>query len=60
MMLSRLHFGLSEWCHTTADELGLSRVTGQDVLRMLVVRLLTDPALASQLRADLVAHRARR
>jgi hypothetical protein len=30
------------------------------VLRMLVVRLLTDPALASQLRADLAAHRAGR
>jgi hypothetical protein len=61
VMLSRSeHVRLSEWCRATASELGLSRVTGQDVLRMLVVRLLTDPALASQLRADLAAHRAGR
>ncbi|HWN36227.1 MAG TPA: hypothetical protein VNP03_25970 [Pseudonocardia sp.] len=54
------HLGLSEWCRATATELGLSRVTGQDVLRTLVVRLLTDPELASQLRAELAAKRARR
>jgi hypothetical protein len=50
------HAGLSEWCRATADELGLSRVTGQEVPRMLVARLLTDPTMASQLRADLAAH----
>jgi hypothetical protein len=54
------HVRLGEWCRAAADELGRSRVTGQDVLRLLVVRLLTDPALASQLRADLAAQRARR
>jgi hypothetical protein len=54
------HTGLSEWCRATADELGLSRITGQEVLRMLVTRLLTDPTMASQLRADLAAHRLRR
>lgn len=54
------HVKLGEWCRATATELGRSRVTGQDVLRLLVVRLLTDPALASQLRADLAADRARR
>jgi len=51
---------LSEWCRATADELGLSRITGQEVPRMLVTRLLTDPTMASQLRADLAAHRLRR
>lgn len=54
------HVKLGEWCRATAAELGRSRVTGQDVLRLLVVRLLTDPTLASQLRADLEADRARR
>lgn len=53
------HLELSRWCQSTAAELGLSRVTGQDVLRMLVIRLLTDPALARQLRADLGDHWAR-
>jgi hypothetical protein len=42
----------SEWCRATADELGLSRITGQEVLRMLVTRLLTDPTMASQSMGD--------
>jgi hypothetical protein len=60
MLAHSEHLALSEWCRATATELGLSRVTGQDVLRMLVVRLLTDPTLARQLREDLAANRARR
>jgi hypothetical protein len=54
------NLALSEWCRTTANELGLTRITRQDVLHMLVARLLSDPALAGQLRADLAAHRAGR
>jgi hypothetical protein len=54
------HVGLSEWCEATAADFGLSRITGQDVLRMLVVRLLSDPSRANELRTDLTAHRAGR
>jgi hypothetical protein len=53
------HMRLSSWCQATAAELGLSRITGQDVLRTLVVRLLTDPSLANELLADLAARRAK-
>jgi hypothetical protein len=34
-------------------ELGAARVTGQDVLRALVARLLTDETLARTIRSDL-------
>jgi hypothetical protein len=54
------HLGLSEWCEATAVDFGLSRITGQDVPRMLVVRMLSDPSLASELRTDLAVHRAGR
>jgi hypothetical protein len=54
------NLALTEWCRTTANELGLTRITRQDVLHMLVARLLSDPALTGQLRADLAAHQAGR
>lgn len=47
------HARLAEWCTETAVELGAARVTGQDVLRALVARLLTDETLARKIRADL-------
>lgn len=47
------HRKLADWCSETAVELGVARVTGQDVLRSLVARLLTDETLARKIRADL-------
>jgi len=47
------HAQLSTWCAETAQELGRSRVTGQEVLRALVARLLTDETLARKIRQDL-------
>jgi hypothetical protein len=47
------HAMLLEWCAKAADELGVTRVTGQDVIRALVARLLMDQALARRIRADL-------
>jgi hypothetical protein len=44
------HRQLAVWCAETAAELGRARVTGQDVLRALVVELLSDDALASRIR----------
>jgi DNA invertase Pin-like site-specific DNA recombinase len=47
------HAELVVWCTETARQLGLARVTGQDVLRALVARVLTDETLARKIRADL-------
>ena len=47
------HAQLAEWCRETARQLGRARVTGQDVLRALVARVLTDETLARKIRADL-------
>ena len=47
------HSQLAAWCSATAVELGASRITGRDVFVALVDRLLSDPDLARQIRADL-------
>jgi hypothetical protein len=47
------HARLTQWCAETADMIGTARVTGQDVIRALVDRLLMDEALAQRIRADL-------
>lgn len=47
------HAALDQWCGETAQQLGRARVTGQDVLRTLVARLLTDETLARKIRQDL-------
>lgn len=47
------HAELTEWCAQTADEIGATRVTGQDVIRALVARLLMDENLSRRIRADL-------
>ncbi|MGH3981597.1 MAG: hypothetical protein ACRDST_02610 [Pseudonocardiaceae bacterium] len=47
------HARLTQWCAETADMIGTARVTGQDVIRALVARLLMDEALAQRIRADL-------
>lgn len=44
------HRELAVWCAEAAAELGRARVTGQDVLRALVVELLADDALARRIR----------
>jgi hypothetical protein len=47
------HRQLAVWCAEAAAELGRARVTGQDVLRALVVELLADDALARRIREGL-------
>lgn len=47
------HAELTEWCAKTAAEIGVRRVTGQDVMRALVDRLLVDDALSRRIRADI-------
>jgi hypothetical protein len=47
------HASLKAWCGETAVSIGSSRVTGQDVLRALVARLLTDETLVRKIREDL-------
>lgn len=44
---------LTKWCAETAVELGVSRITGQDVLNALVAQLLTDETLAGRIRDKL-------
>jgi hypothetical protein len=51
------HAKLTEWCNETAVQLDTARVTGRDVLRALVRRLLTDETLAREIRADLADDR---
>jgi hypothetical protein len=55
-----MHAQLTQWCGETAVQLGVARVTGQDTLAALVRRLLSDPELAQQLRADLAEELAQR
>ncbi len=47
------HAKLTQWCAETADVIGTARVTGQDVIRALVARLLMDESLARRIRDDL-------
>lgn len=47
------HRDLRRWCDDTADELGRSRVSGQEVMAALVGRLLRDGALSAAIRQDL-------
>lgn len=51
------HDRLTDWQRETARQLGRTRITGEDVLRALVARLLTDDTLAQKIRADLHAQR---
>ncbi len=47
------HIRLTQWCVEAADLIGAPRVTGQDVIRALVARLLMDESLARRIRDDL-------
>jgi hypothetical protein len=54
-LLPHHHASLKAWSGETAVMIGSSRVTTQDVLRALVVRLLTDETLAQKIQEDLRA-----
>lgn len=54
------HKGLSRWCDEAAEDLGVTRVTGQDVLTHLVARLLVDEQLGREVREDLADELHRR
>jgi hypothetical protein len=45
-----------EWCAAVAKDAGRPRVHGQQVMRVLVRRLLTDQRLARQVAADIKKH----
>jgi hypothetical protein len=45
------HRQLAVWLNEAAAELGRARVTGQDVLRALVVELLTNEELSRRIRS---------
>lgn len=47
------HAKLTQWCAEAAAIIGTPRVTGQDVIRALVARLLMDEPLARRIREDL-------
>jgi hypothetical protein len=47
------HTELTQWCTDAAKIIGAPRVTGQDVIRALVARLLMDELLARRIRDDL-------
>ena len=47
------HTQLTQWCAEAAKLIGTPRVTGQDVIRALVARLLMDESLARRIRDDL-------
>lgn len=49
------HRAFKRWCDGAAEQLGRSNVAGQDVVRALLHRLLTDRDLARQVLADLAA-----
>lgn len=43
------HRALDIWQREAADQLGVARVTGQEVLTALIDQLLADPKLAAQI-----------
>lgn len=49
------HAQLQRWCLDAAPGVGRPRVAGQQVLRALIARLLTDEGLARQITVDLRA-----
>ncbi|MDR3657263.1 MAG: ATPase [Mycobacterium sp.] len=43
------HRALDTWQQKAADQLGVARVTGQEVFTALIEQLLTDPKLSAQI-----------
>jgi len=54
------HRDFEQWRHDTAAELGLTRVTGQEVLAALVDELLSDPRLAKRIRKTIIENKVGR
>ncbi len=52
------HRDFEQWRHDAAAELGLTRVTGQEVLVALVDELLRDQRLAKRIRKTIVDSKA--
>ncbi|BBX96351.1 hypothetical protein [Mycobacterium lacus] len=51
------HRALDIWQRDAADRIGLTRVTGQEVLSALVDQLLSDPKLAAQITRTIQSQR---
>ncbi len=51
------HRGFGRWRHDSAAELGVTRVSGQEVLVALVEELLRDERLAKRIRKTIAATR---
>lgn len=51
------HRALDIWQREAADRLGVSRVTGQDVLTALIDQLLTDRQLSARITSTIRARR---
>jgi hypothetical protein len=51
------HRALDIWQREAADRLGISRVTGQEVLATLIDQLLHDPELSAQITHTIRARR---
>lgn len=48
---------LGDWQRAAARDLGVARVTAQEILVVLVERLLADPALSSQVKREVLSRR---
>jgi len=53
------HAALNRWCLDAAAELGTARVAGQEIVRALLARALTDPAMRTLVVADIAEQRRR-
>jgi hypothetical protein len=51
------HRALDVWQQKAADQLGVARVTGQEVFTALIEQLLTDPKLSAQITRAIQARR---
>ncbi len=51
------HRALDIWQQKAADQLGVARVTGQEVFTALIEQLLTDPKLSAQITRAIQARR---
>lgn len=48
---------LGDWQRAAARDLGLARVTAQEILVVLVERLLVDPSLSGQVKREVLSRR---
>jgi hypothetical protein len=52
-----MHRALDVWQRDAADRMGVTRVTGQEVITALIDQLLTDPKLSAQITRTIQARR---